>query len=61
MSFDRNLVKYSRIIHKGPLSKDDKKKLKQEINAIIDAATRSITIEAIVQPPKGDQEESGGY
>jgi CRISPR/Cas system-associated endoribonuclease Cas2 len=55
------LVKYSRIIHKGPLSKDDKKKLKQEINAIIDAATRSITIEAIVQPPKGDQEESGGY
>jgi hypothetical protein len=57
MSFDKNLVKYSRIIHQGPLSANEKEKLKQEINAIIDAATRSITIEAIVQPPMDDQEK----
>jgi hypothetical protein len=57
MGFKKDLVKYSRIVHKGPLSAEDKKKLKQQINEIIDAASRSITIEAIVQPGLGDKEE----
>ena len=57
--------KYSRIVHKEPLSAEDKKQLKKEINAIIDEATRSITIEVFVQPPMDDQEKEekkgGGY
>jgi hypothetical protein len=65
MAFKRGLVKYSRITHKGPLSAEDKKQLKQEINAIIDSATRSITLEAIVQPPLGaekkEPDKGGGY
>jgi hypothetical protein len=55
MSFRRGLVKYSQIVKKGPLSPKDKQELKREINDIIDKATRSITIQAIVQPPLGHQ------
>jgi CRISPR/Cas system-associated endoribonuclease Cas2 len=34
------------------LSDDDREKLKEEINAIIDGATKSITIIALVEEPK---------
>ena len=51
MSFKRDLVKYTRIVQKGRLTAKQKQQLKNQINAVIDAATRSITIEAIVQPP----------
>jgi CRISPR/Cas system-associated endoribonuclease Cas2 len=55
MAFKRGLVKFAQIVKKGPLSPKDKQELKKEINDIIDKATRSITIQAIVQPPIGRQ------
>jgi hypothetical protein len=55
MAFRRGLVKFTQIVKKGPLSPKDKQELKKEINDIIDKATRSITIQAIVQPPIGQQ------
>ena len=44
------LVKYTRLFEKGPLSAAQKKKLKEEIGAIIDAASNSMTIVALVEP-----------
>jgi hypothetical protein len=55
MAFRRGLVKFAQIVKKGPLTPKDKEELKKEINGIIDKATRSITIQAIVQPPIGFQ------
>jgi hypothetical protein len=48
------LVKYTSLIQKGPLTPGDKKKLKEKINAIIDAASGSITIQAMVEPTVDD-------
>jgi hypothetical protein len=44
------LVQYIRLFKKGPLKAADKKVLKEKINAIIDSASDSITIEAMVAP-----------
>ena len=44
------LVKYTRLFEKGPLTDAKKKVLKDKINAIIDLATNSITIAALVEP-----------
>jgi hypothetical protein len=43
------LVKYTRLFEKGPLSPHEKAVLKEKINAIIDAASHTITIEAFVE------------
>lgn len=55
MAFRRGLVQFTQIVKKGPLSPKDKAELKKEINGVIDKATRSITIHAIIQPPIGHQ------
>ena len=49
MSGKGELVKYSRLYAKGPLSPHDKAVLKEKIDAIIDAASHGITIEAFVE------------
>lgn len=46
------LVNYTRLFKKGPLKPADKTELKKKINDIIDAASTSITIEAMVEEPK---------
>jgi hypothetical protein len=48
------LVKYTRLFAKGPLSAHDKTVLKEKVNAIIDAASNSITIEAMVAAASDD-------
>ena len=45
------LVEYTRLFKEGPLSDADKVELKRKINEIIDGATFSITIQAMVQVP----------
>jgi CRISPR/Cas system-associated endoribonuclease Cas2 len=45
------LVEFTRLFKEGPLSDADKAELKRKINRIIDGATFSITIEAMVQVP----------
>jgi len=50
MSGKGELVKYTRLFEKGPLTEAKKKKLKDDISAIINAASNSITIEAMVEP-----------
>jgi len=50
MSGKGEVVKYTRLFEKGPLTSAKKKKLKDEINAVIDAASNSITLEAMVAP-----------
>jgi hypothetical protein len=59
------LVKYTRLFAKGPLSPRDKTVLKEKVNAIIDAASNSITIEAMVaespaDSKKGPDKKPGG-
>jgi hypothetical protein len=49
MSGKGELVEYTRLFKKAPLSERDKKELKEKINAIIDEATQTITIEALVE------------
>jgi hypothetical protein len=49
MSGKGELVYYTRLFAKGPLSPHEKAALKQQINAIIDAASGSITIESMVE------------
>jgi CRISPR/Cas system-associated endoribonuclease Cas2 len=44
------LVKYTRLFQQGPLTPAQKQDLKNQINAIIDQATNTITIEAMVVP-----------
>ena len=52
------LAHYTRLFKKGPLKPADKKVLKEKINAIIDAASNSITIEAMFSPsPDGLKKE----
>jgi len=55
MSFKR--VIYKKVVKEKPLSPMQKEQLKKQINAVIDAATRSIAIEAIVQSSKDDQKK----
>jgi CRISPR/Cas system-associated endoribonuclease Cas2 len=45
------LVEFTRLFKEGPLSKADKAELKRKINKVIDGATFSITVEAMVQVP----------
>jgi len=45
-----DLVNYTSIFKEGPLKPADKKELKEKINAIIDAASDSITVQALVKP-----------
>jgi hypothetical protein len=54
MSGKGELVKYTRLFAKGPLSAHDKTVLKEKVNAIIDAASNSITIEAMVAAAPDD-------
>ena len=63
------LVKYTRLFEQGPVSDAKKKVLKDKINAIIDLATNSITIAALVEPTtpaltkapdKADRKKGGG-
>ena len=54
MSGKGELVKYTRLFAKGPLSAHDKTVLKEKINAIIDAASNSITLEAMVATSPDD-------
>ena len=61
MSGKGELVNYTRIVHKGPLTPHDKQVLKDKINAIIDAASSTITIEAMVAPDKTQRDTRGGY
>jgi hypothetical protein len=42
------LVEYTRLMEKGPLTPAQKADLKQKINDIIDAASDTITIETMV-------------
>jgi hypothetical protein len=49
MSGKGELVDYTRMVEKGPLTPAQKAALKQKISDIIDAATHSITIEAMVE------------
>jgi hypothetical protein len=49
MSGKGELVKFTRIFKEGPLTSHDKKVLKEKIDAIIDAASHTITIEAMVK------------
>jgi len=52
------LVHHTRLFKKGPLKPADKKVLKEKINAIIDATSSSITIEAMFVPsPDGLKKE----
>ena len=44
------LVHYTRLFKKGPLKPADKKVLKEKVNALIDAASNSITVEVLVVP-----------
>jgi hypothetical protein len=48
------LVKYTRLFKKGPLTPQKKQILKEKINAIIDKASHSITIEAMVEAVPDD-------
>ena len=48
------LVRYIRLFAKGPLTAHKKKILKEKINAIITAASHSITIEAMVEAVPDD-------
>jgi hypothetical protein len=43
------LVNHTRIFEKGPLTPEQKRVLKEKINAIIDTASHTITIEAMVE------------
>jgi hypothetical protein len=49
MSGKGELVEYTRLFKKAPLTDKDKKELKEKINAIIDEASQTITIEAMVE------------
>jgi hypothetical protein len=52
------LVKYSRMFEPGPVSDAKKAQLKKDICDIIERATGSITVEALVEPtPHHLQEE----
>jgi hypothetical protein len=54
MSGKGELVKYARLVEEGPLTPEKRALLKQKINAIIDAASTKITIEAMVEAPPQD-------
>ncbi len=43
-------VNYTRLFEEGPLTDEKKQKLKNDIDVIINAATESITIIALVEP-----------
>ena len=47
-------VTYTSLFEEGPLTPAKKKKLKADIDLIIDSATESITIIALVQPTPED-------
>ncbi len=51
MSGKGELVNYTRLFKQGPLTESDKAELKQKIADIIDGASYSITIEAMVEVP----------
>ena len=52
-----DLVHYTRLFKQGPLKPADKKDLKDKINAIIDAASGSIAVEAMVEALPTDKEK----
>jgi hypothetical protein len=54
MSGKGELVKFTRLFKKGPLKPHDKKVLKEKIDAIIDAASHTITIDAMVEASPED-------
>ena len=49
MSGKGETVRYQRLVHVGQLIADDKRELIEKITAIIEAASDTITIEAMVQ------------
>jgi hypothetical protein len=51
MGSPTTFVKYTRLFQQGPLTPAQKQELKDAINAIIDEASSTITIEAMVVPP----------
>jgi len=54
MSGRGELVKFTLLFKKGPLTDHDKKVLKDKINAIIEEASTTITIEAMVEASPED-------
>jgi hypothetical protein len=54
MSGKGELVNFTRLFKKGPLTSHDKTVLKEKIYAIIDAASHTITIEAMVEASAED-------
>jgi hypothetical protein len=54
MSGRGELVKFTLLFKKGPLTDHDKKVLKDKINAIIEEASNTITIEAMVEASDED-------
>jgi hypothetical protein len=54
MSGKGELVKYTRLFKRGPLSGRDKRELKAKINAIIDEASQTITVMAVVEASRED-------
>jgi len=49
MSGKGELVEYTKLFEKGPLTEAEKEELKKKINKIIDKAKLSITIETMVK------------
>jgi len=49
MSGKGETVRYQRLVHVGQLSADDKRELIEKITAIINAASNTITLEAMVR------------
>jgi hypothetical protein len=52
MSARRDLVFYTRIFKKGPLTPAAKERLKKQINDIIDGAANTIALEVMVNEPR---------